>query len=214
MAATSANKLQETTISKRLVREVFFNIVLSLLFLQFALLHAAHARETFRLSTVLLLIKVSADVLFYLTRRIPRDVSVSPYDWSVAIAGTWCTLFLMPAEQTQDLLFGQIVQIVGITLQILAMLSLNRSIGMVAANRGIQTQGLYRFVRHPMYLSYVVAYFGYVLNHPSMHNAGVYVAAVLFWVLRLLAEERFLLRSPDYQQYASKVRWRMLRGVF
>lgn len=197
-----------------MVREVCFNVILALFFLQFAVIHARHLGETFQLSTLLLLLKISTDVCFYLTRRIPKDVSISVYDWFVAIVGTWGVLFLVPGNRGYDVPEGQAIQLLGVTLQILAMLSLNRSIGMVPANREIKTHGFYRFVRHPLYLSYVVSYGGYLICHPTSRNLFVYVLAVLLWTLRLLAEERFLLRSPEYQQYAKQVRWRMIPGLF
>lgn len=195
-------------------REVTINILLALLFLRFAILNVQSLMMAFRLSTLLLLIKVMTDVVFYLTRRIPKEVSFSPYDWSIALAGTYAIVMFRPIAQGQDVLVGQILQFTGIGLQILAMFSLNRSIGMVPANRGVQTGGLYRFVRHPLYLSYVVAFLGYVVNQPSELNIGVYIAAVLLWILRLLAEERFLLRDEAYQAYAERVRSRIIPGIF
>jgi protein-S-isoprenylcysteine O-methyltransferase Ste14 len=214
MSAPDASRPLDSNNHWRSLRELTFNVLLSLLFLQFAALQFGSLMDAMRLSTLLLLIKVSTDVVFYLIRRIPKDVSPDPYDWFVALAGTYAILFFRPFEQGRDVLIGQILQFAGIGLQIAAMLSLNRSIGMVAANRGIQTGGLYRFVRHPLYLSYIVAFLGYAINHPSAYNIGVYLAAMLLWVLRLLAEERFLFRDDGYRAYAQRVRYRMLPGIF
>lgn len=214
MAAPIATRPLDSKSAWRNVREIAFNVILSLLFLQFAVGHARSLLETMRLSTLLVLIKVTTDVVFYLTRRIPKDVSVAPYDWFVGIAGTYAIVFFRPFEQGHDVWIGQFLQFGGIGLQIVAMLSLNRSIGMVPANRGIQTGGVYRLVRHPLYLSYIVAFLGYTINHPSAYNFGVYGAALLLWVLRLLAEERFLLRDQNYRAYAEQVRYRMLPGIF
>ena len=200
--------------ARRRTKEIFFNVVLALFFLQFAIRHAVYAMDVFRWSTMLLMVKVMTDVIFYLIRRVPKDVSMSLYDWMIAIAGTYFVMFLLPVENANDLWFGQVLQFTGWILQILAMFSLNRSIGMVAANRGVQTTGLYGLVRHPLYLSYFVAFLGYVLNHYSVMNLMVYAVAVGLWVLRLLAEEKFLMQSDEYRQYAQKVRWRMLPGVF
>ncbi len=194
--------------------EIACNVVLSLLFLRFAVQQGEALLVTWRLSTALLLAKVSTDVVFYLIRKIPKGVSVSLYDWCVGIIGTYAIVLFRAEEMGRDLLIGQILQFGGITLQVLAMFSLNRSIGMVAANRGVKTGGLYRWVRHPLYLSYVIAFLGYVINHPTSWNIGVYSAAVALWVLRLLAEERFLLRDPQYQDYAARVKSRLIPGIF
>ncbi|MFO1092844.1 MAG: methyltransferase [Planctomycetaceae bacterium] len=198
----------------RLIWEIACNVVLSLLFLQFAVKQGEAVLADFRLSTLLLLAKVSTDVVFYLIRRLPKDTSFSLYDWLIGIAGTYAIVFFRPDVQGHDVLVGQALQIGGLALQVLAMLSLNRSIGMVPANRGIKTGGLYRWIRHPLYCSYVVAFLGYVISHPTAYNIGVYAAAVALWVLRLIAEERFLLQDPAYREFAGRVRWRLLPGVF
>lgn len=205
---------RDVAATRRWLREVCCNVLLSLLFLQFAVQHLRSAVDALRLSTILLLAKVSTDVVFYLIRRIPKDVSMSRYDWFVAIAGTYAIVLFKPVGHGTDVVVGQAMQMAGIALQVLAMLSLNRSIGIVAANRGIKTNGLYRFVRHPLYASYVLAFGGFVLSQPSLHNVCVYLAALLLWVLRLLAEEKFLLQDASYRAYAANVRWRMIPGLF
>lgn len=196
------------------LREIACNVILSLMFLRFAMVHVQSLMDTVRVSTVLLLIKVLTDVFFYLTRRIPKEVSFNPYDWSIALAGTYAIVFFRPVPGSHDLFVGQFLQFGGMVLQIIGMLSLNRSIGMVPANRGIRTGGLYRFVRHPLYLSYTIAFLGFVINQPSYLNICIYVAALLLWILRLLAEERFLLQDEAYRAYAERVRYRMIPGVF
>ncbi len=98
-------------------------------------------------------------------------------------------------------------------LQVYAMLSLNRSIGFVAANRGIKTGGMYRFVRHPLYCAYIIAFFGFLMNHPSAHNICVYSIMVLLLFMRAIAEERLLTKNDEYRAYSKKVRWRLIPYV-
>jgi protein-S-isoprenylcysteine O-methyltransferase Ste14 len=196
------------------IREISGNVLLSMFFLTFAAANGKDFVQTLRFSSLLLLLKVSTDVVFYLIRSTPRDFSVSIYDWFIALAGTYAVAMFRPAAVGSDLWWGQLIQSGGMALQIYAMLSLNRSIGMVAANRGIKTSGMYRWIRHPLYLSYIIAFGGYVLNHPTGYNAGIYAAAVLLWVLRLLAEERFLMQDDKYRDYASECRWRLIPYVF
>jgi protein-S-isoprenylcysteine O-methyltransferase Ste14 len=196
------------------VREIAANVLLSLFYLSFAVAFARDLSETFRLSSLLLLMKVSTDVVFYLLRRLPREVSHSSYDWTIAILGTYAVALFRPVAESSDQLVGQLLQCTGLALQTAAMLSLNRSIGIVPANRGIKTGGLYRFVRHPLYLSYVVAFGGYTLNQPGTHNVAVYLLAVALWVLRLLAEERLLMQDPEYRAFAASTRWRLIPYVY
>jgi protein-S-isoprenylcysteine O-methyltransferase Ste14 len=198
----------------RLVWEMAGNVALALFFLQFAAAHGRMLAVAFRLSSLLVMVKVAIDVWFYLVRRPPRDLSLSAYDWAIGFAGTFLVALFRPEAEGTDRLAAQTLQAVGIGMQIAGVLSLRRSFGIVAANRGIQTGGMYRFVRHPLYLSYAVAYGGYFLNQATPYNACIYAACLLLWVLRLLAEERLLLNDPRYREYAVRVRWRLVPFVF
>ncbi|TWT39134.1 methyltransferase family protein [Blastopirellula retiformator] len=198
---------------KRQVWETCTNIAMAAFFFRFAWVQGEAFFTWYRLSTFLILVKVSTDVFFYLIRKPPKNVSMSLYDWAVGLMGTYAVILFMPAGQTHDSLFGQIVQCTGIGLQIFAMASLNRSIGIVAANRGIKTDGMYRYVRHPLYLSYVVAYGGYMINQTSYWNVSVYCACVLLWLMRIMAEERLLMQDEQYQEFAQRVRWKLIPGL-
>lgn len=198
----------------RLVFEYGGNLLLSLFFLQFLVIHGRHLLEDWRLSTLLLVIKVATDVVFYLIRKPPKELSFSPYDWTVGLMGTFMIALFRPEANGTDNLIAQGLQFLGMAMQVAAMLSLNTSIGITAANRGVKTGGMYRFVRHPLYLSYIIAYGGYLLSHFTPLNAFVYSAAVLLWVLRLIAEERLLLRDPQYAAFTGRVCWRLIPFVF
>ena len=42
----------------------------------------------------------------------------------------------------------------------------------------------------------------------------IYFAALLLWVMRILAEERLLSRDPKYRDYTTQVQWRLVPLVF
>jgi protein-S-isoprenylcysteine O-methyltransferase Ste14 len=200
--------------ARRRLWETACNVAIALVFLRFAAFHGTALVHTLRLSSLLLLTKASVDVYFFLTRSMPKGVSIYFYDWFIGIAGTFAVLMFQPAAHSTDHWTGQALQFAGMVLQVLGILSLNRSIGIVAANRGVKTSGMYRFVRHPLYFSYTVAYAGYVINHPSNWNMLIYSISLTLWVLRLVAEERFLMKDPEYQAYAQQVRSRLIPGIF
>ena len=106
------------------------------------------------------------------------------------------------------------VQCLGVLLGALGYLALGRSFGLVPAHRGLVTSGVYRLVRHPLYSSYVVAELGYLIQSPSVWNAGVLLAAWTCQVLRLLSEERLLSADPDYRAYCRRTPWRVLPGLW
>ncbi|HKR91601.1 isoprenylcysteine carboxylmethyltransferase family protein, partial [Novosphingobium sp.] len=101
----------------------------------------------------------------------------------------------------------------GVALSILAKLSLRRSFGLVAANRGVKRSGLYRFVRHPMYSGYLINHLGILLLFLSVWNVAVIALCwILLW-MRAGEEEKVLLQDPAYRSYASAVRSRLIPGV-
>jgi len=95
-----------------------------------------------------------------------------------------------------------------------AYLSLNRSFGIAPENRGIKTSGIYRLVRHPMYLGYVLTETGFVISNLSSLNLIMLVTVTIILVLRLNSEERLLREDHAYQEYAERTPWRLFPFVF
>jgi protein-S-isoprenylcysteine O-methyltransferase Ste14 len=97
---------------------------------------------------------------------------------------------------------------------VLGKLSLGRSFGLTPANRGIVSTGLYRFVRHPIYLGYLITHVGFVIAYPADWNLAVLAAADVALLLRAICEERTLALDDAYRAYMGRVRWRIIPGVF
>lgn len=164
--------------------------------------------------SLLLLVSEGAVVAFLLIRRPTANISIAPADWLVAAAGTFLPLLVAKGGAPLFLAGGGMLMIAGTFVHIGAKFSLNRSFGLVAANRGIKQHGLYRFVRHPMYAGYMLTHIGFMTAQPSLRNGLIYLAVWTFLVLRIRAEERILMQDPDYKTFASKVRYRLLPGVY
>jgi protein-S-isoprenylcysteine O-methyltransferase Ste14 len=143
----------------------------------------------------------------------PKRISVDPFDWLVGIGGTFSAFFFVPGGFAL-LPAGEQLVLVAVVLQILGLLSLNRSFGIVAANRAIKTGGMYRLVRHPLYSSYVVLFSGYLLFNVSAWNVFVLLLAFTFVFFRIDAEEKMLMVDPEYRAYAQKIRWKLIPFVY
>jgi protein-S-isoprenylcysteine O-methyltransferase Ste14 len=195
-----------------LIWEITCNIFLAVFFLRFVLNNVSDLSVAFRLSSLLMLLKVSADTSFHLVRSPAKKISTNLWDWIIGIIGAFTILFFHSIKGA-DMLLGTGLQLVGMALQVAAMISLNRSIGFVAANRGVKTKGMYRFVRHPLYFAYVVAFLGYLINHFSAHNIVIYLLMVICLYLRTRSEEGVLTQDETYREYKSRVRWRMIPGI-
>lgn len=75
--------------------------------------------------------------------------------------------------------------------------------------------GPYAIVRHPMYAGAVPLILGLPLWLESYAAALAGVAVCLIMSSRVLLEERFLTRNlPGYAEYMSKVRWRLVPGLW
>lgn len=167
-----------------------------------------------RITHFLLMIDLGIIAFFFLIRRMPKTTSWKPWDILIASVGTLAPFFFSLEETGATKIVGVIFQILGICLVIWAVLSLNRSVGILPANRGIQTRGLYRFVRHPLYASYQVSNVGYLINHFSVYNVVILCIGLLAQSLRIFAEERHLSADPAYVAYKGKVRWRIFPFIF
>lgn len=204
----------ELIVSHRRAWELLGNILLALYSLAFMAIMLIDFRTRHRPSSLLVAIFEGAIVWFSLTRPMPKSSNVSLYDWSIAVLGSFLILFTRPAPHVHDhiLLLG--VQLFGMCVSLAGLVSLNKSFGLVAANRGVKSSGMYAVVRHPIYAGYFVSYGAYLLQNMTPANAVIYTAFVALEVLRVVAEERVLAQDPAYAGYARRTRWRIVPLVF
>lgn len=180
----------------------------------FAWIHGTDFLATGRGSSLLLLIYETMIVGFALFRAMPKDTSSSTYDWGIAVAGTALPLLLRPAPELHESALFQVLQFTGTAISMTALLSLNRSFGIVPANRTIRTGGLYRFIRHPMYAGYFLSLIGFSVQNPTGGNIAVSAGFMALSILRIRAEEQFLARDAGYAAYMDKTRWRLFPFVW
>lgn len=164
----------------------------------------------------LVMLAETSVVIFVLLRRPTEKISMRLGDWLLAATATYAPLLIMPAPAAWDALIPLAVGLVlfGNVVQIAAKLFLRRSFGIAPANRGIKQDGMYRFVRHPMYAGYLFVHIGILLLMPSVVNLVIYALGWWAQILRLLAEERLLSQDPTYCEYMQKTRWRLVPGIF
>ena len=103
---------------------------------------------------------------------------------------------------------------VGLSVVIAGKLSLGRSFGLMPANRGVVSSGLYRLVRHPIYMGYLITHAGFVAANPTLWNLVMLVGADIALMWRAVCEEQTLSRDAAYREYQQTVRWRVVPGVF
>ena len=102
----------------------------------------------------------------------------------------------------------------GLAVVIAGKMTLGRSFALLPANRGIVSSGVYRIVRHPIYMGYLVTHVAYLAANPSLWNIAALVVADVALMARAVCEEQTLAQDPAYREYQSRVRWRVAPGLF
>jgi protein-S-isoprenylcysteine O-methyltransferase Ste14 len=110
--------------------------------------------------------------------------------------------------------FGAVVAATGALLTMVSVQCLGRSFAVLPSLRDIRTCGMYRLVRHPIYLSYLVTSLGILLRHPTLYNVGVALVGVVLILWRIRFEERLLAQDGTYRDYMNAVRYRLVPGVY
>jgi len=109
---------------------------------------------------------------------------------------------------------GFVLVTIAAFLSAASLITLGRRFGVRPALRGLTDKGPYALVRHPMYLSYLLADIGYNLQE---WNAGTALMVVTGWtalIYRICAEERILSLDAGWRTYAGRVRYRLLPGIW
>jgi len=164
----------------------------------------------------LLLLSETAVAIFALIRRPTDKLSMELGDWLLAITATCAGLLIIPGATLFPAIapLGVALAIGGNLIQAWAKLVLRRSFGVAPANRGLKLTGPYRLVRHPMYAGYLLVHIGVLILMFSPINVVIYAIGWWAQILRILAEERLLGQDPAYAEYMTRVRWRLVPGLF
>ena len=190
--------------------------VIVALFTLLALRIGANYLETGRLTGLLLLVSELLVVVLTVVRRrataIDRSLRARVLT-TLSIVGPPLVMPTARAGLVPDTITAA-ASAIGLLVIIGGKLSLGRSFGLVPANRGVVTTGLYRLVRHPIYLGYLVTHLAFLAAHPTPWNVSLLVCADLALALRALEEERTLARDAAYAAYRARVRWRVGPLIF
>jgi protein-S-isoprenylcysteine O-methyltransferase Ste14 len=197
-------------------RRLLLKAVLVVLFLGFAYANLARWHDTGRPVGLGATLLEAFTAFLFVIRRPPLATSARPLAWLSASLGAFAMLGARPVAHPDAGPFAamEIVQLVGFAIVLVALGALGRSFGIVAANRGIKTRGLYARVRHPAYSGYLVSYLGYVAESPSARNVALLVVGTAAQLVRMSEEERMLKLDDAYRAYLARVRRRLIPFVY
>ena len=156
------------------------------------------------------------NVVFIVTRRRAVATSYRPVDWAISLGAVSFSMAVRPGAlpPLAPPAIAATLILAGVLVQVWSKLTLRRSFGITPANRGLVVHGPYRFIRHPMYLGYLIGWIGFYLLNPTLWNTNVYALCILLQWLRIGAEERVLAEDPGSAAYRSDVRYRVIPGLY
>lgn len=156
-----------------------------------------------------------------------KSIDDNPFSWMVTIVcyvPFYPLLFYIIPMGAQDFAFFKSHEITAVVRSLLMVIIAAKAWSIFTlgtkssnlTNRGIITNGPYRWVRHPHYLTKMMVWWICVL--PSLVQNYWLIGGMIFWttiyVLRALTEEQHLKRDPDYVVYMQKVKWRFIPGFY
>ena len=172
--------------------------------------------ETGRLTGLLLLASETLVVVLTVLRRATSIIDRSPRARVLTAISMMGPVLVRPAAVAA--LAPEVATVLlsatGLLVVIGGKLSLGRSFGLMPAHRGVVSTGLYRLVRHPIYMGYLITHAGFVAANPTIWNVVMLVGADLALMWRAVCEERTLSQDEAYRAYQQVVRWRVVPGVF
>ena len=168
----------------------------------------------------------------WIQRIAPPELERSLYTWVasvlfILVCAWWASLpgvLYMLTGGWAALAYAVQVVAIGLTIQssaALGMLDLAGVAPLRRARRGerpahvpLETGGLYRFVRHPLYFAWAL----FVFATPDMTATRALFAVVStsYLAIAIPWEERSLITTfgSEYEVYRRRVRWRMIPGIY
>ncbi len=102
-------------------------------------------------------------------------------------------------------IIGALISTTGIIISILAMLKLRKSFGIFVQVHPIICTGVYKYVRHPIYLGYFLDFIGYSLLHGRLYYFLLAGLSMMVFIYRAKLEEKKLAQhSEEYRAYMKK----------
>jgi len=209
-------------INRREIADYATNIALAILYLIFSVyffmrfliifkttfVNFSNFKETL-LIILYFLTQISWAALFLLRKKpISSDKKIS--SWIYGGLGTFLPLFFSFTKLRTNFIL-EATTIIGAIIAFYSILCLGKSAGIIPSNRGIVKHGLYAYIRHPMYLGYIILFFSFLI----MSNPDIYKFILIsIWIFsiykRIILEEEFLGKYKDYLNYIKEVKFRLI----
>jgi protein-S-isoprenylcysteine O-methyltransferase Ste14 len=147
----------------------------------------------------------------------------------IVITGAFTALLAMVAVSAFDhrmgwssvpawvCLLGDVLVVIGLSIAFLVVIQNGYAAATVTVETGqtVSSTGVYKFVRHPMYVGNVIMMVGIPLALGSYWGLLLVIPGVLALVFRILDEETLLTQElTGYREYRQRVRYRLMPYVW
>jgi protein-S-isoprenylcysteine O-methyltransferase Ste14 len=190
--------------------------VIVVLFSMMCVRFASDFLDTGRITGLFLLLSEAIVVVLTLVRRSARIIDRSVRARVLTAVSVLGPPLLAPAAVAPlaPEVVTAAISCAGLAIVIAGKITLGRSFALLPANRGIVSTGLYRIVRHPIYMGYLITHVAFLAANPSAGNIAALVIADAALLARAVCEEQTLALDPAYRDYQTRVRWRVAPGLF
>src|SRR6516165_10254812 len=135
-----------------------------------------------------------------------------------ALIGTFLsTTFVLFPRRDLSIIAGivsALLTLCGNTFAVIVLTQLRGSFSIMAESRRLVTAGMYRRVRHPLYLAEEIAAIGVVMQFFSLWTALILAVQIGFQLRRMRNEEVILAETfPEYLGYRARTA-RILPGIY
>ena len=168
-----------------------------------------------RLSVIVYLVVIAATVVVRM-RPARKARGVEPR--ISALIGTFLlTVVVVFPRRDLSMLAGLVSAVLtlgGNTFAVVVLTQLRQSFSIMAEARQLVTEGVYRMVRHPLYLAEEIAAIGIVMQFFSLSTAAILAVQIGFQLRRMRNEELVLAETfPEYLAYSARTA-RILPGIY
>ena len=168
-----------------------------------------------RLSVIVYLVVIAATVMVRM-RPARKARGVEPR--ISALIGTFLlTVVVMFPRHDLSMLAGLVSAVLtlgGNAFAVVVLTQLRQSFSIMAEARQLVTEGVYRMVRHPLYLAEEIAAIGIVMQFFSLSTAAILAVQIGFQLRRMRNEEVILADTfPEYLAYRART-VRILPGIY
>jgi protein-S-isoprenylcysteine O-methyltransferase Ste14 len=168
-----------------------------------------------RLSGIAFLILIATSVLL---RGRPAGKARGIEPRVSALIGTFLitAIVLFPRRELSPAagIASTLLILTGNALAVYVLMQLGRSFSVMAEARRLVTTGVYRIMRHPLYVAEELAVFGMVMQFLSVWTALLLAVQIAFQLRRMRNEETILGETfPEYDVYKSRTA-RLIPGIY